>query len=67
MLTVPVSAVPHHIRGEEMAKEKDFTQIPSPSSVTHGNPRATMPSLWGFPFPFSPGPPKEMQTEERGG
>ena len=25
-----------------------------------------MPSLWGFPFPFSPGPPKEIQTKERG-
>ena len=28
--------------------------IMSPSSVSRSNPRATMPTYWGFPFPFSP-------------
>ena len=28
-------------------------------------PRATVPSQWGFQFPFFPGPPKKMQTKEK--
>ena len=37
-----------------------YTVLPKscPSDVTRGNPQATMPSQWGFPFPLSPSPPE---------
>ena len=42
-----------------------FPQALSPSSVTRSNPRATMPPLWGFPFPLSPDLPPEMQRKDK--